>query len=194
MKERSEAQTAPHGFALVAPPRRGKTRALGALGARLRAHGVTVAGVTQPASPPRGRVQRYDVESLATGERRRLAERRSDGVADGVADGVGFSFRAAAFAWAARELQRPGPVLLLDELGWLEADGQGHLPGLWRALAAPGRRALVLGVREDVFAALSARLAPPLRSLVRWTLPADVGAGLQRAWLENRVATLMEVL
>ncbi len=186
MNQRLEA----HGFALVAPPRRGKTRTVGALGARLRARGVAVAGVIQPASPPRGRVRRYDVESLATGERRLLAERRSDGVADG----VGFAFHPAAFAWAARELERPGPVLLLDELGWLEADGEGHLPALWRALAAPGRRALVLGVREDVFAALSARLAPRLRSLARWTPPADAGAGHQSAWLDDRLATLMEVL
>ena len=164
-------------FALVAPPHRGKTSTMQALAARLRAAGVPLVGVIQPLLE--GQTQGYAVESLHSGERRLLAQRRPSG--------LGYDFSTPGFQWAASELLRSGPLLLVDEVGLLEVEGRGHLPALEEALCQPHLRAAVLAVREEALPALEERLGP----LEPWPLPPpDQLAARLDAW----VAILQEVL
>jgi nucleoside-triphosphatase THEP1 len=137
-------------MALVASPRRGKTSLMQALAARLREADVPLAGVLQP--PLDGPGSGYVVESVQTGERRLLACR--------LTGGPGYDFSSSGFEWAAKEILRPSRVLLIDEVGLLEAEGLGHFPALEEALLRPGLRAALLAVREESLPAIGRLLGP----------------------------------
>lgn len=82
-------------------------------------------------------------------------------------EGLGFGFHPSAFLWAAKELCSPGAVLVLDEVGLLEGQGEGHMPGLKRGLLVPGRRAVVLAVRHDALPLIREHIGGP----EVWPLP-----------------------
>jgi nucleoside-triphosphatase len=142
--------------ALVGLRRAGKTTALQGLAERLRSAGLRVGGIVQPAIHEGGERVGYDVLDLASGERRALARRG----AQRRPDGCGYVFEAGAWSWAAERLRaarRECDVLVADELGHVEAAGDGHLPALLGA-GDDRARLWLLGVRQEAGAALEERL------------------------------------
>jgi hypothetical protein len=154
----------------------GKTTTLRRLAADLRQVGVTVGGVCQPAHPDG---LGYGIEDMSSGERRAFAS-----AAAGNTGQPGFVFEPDGWAWAAAALKRAAAgaqVVFADEMGILEASGQGHAAAVRDALAVAGcrcgpsgrRSVLVLGVRTDAAAAVEAGLGP---FDMRLDLPSAAGA------------------
>jgi nucleoside-triphosphatase THEP1 len=168
--EAASARSDLHVVALVGARGSGKTSAVQRLSALLRERGVAVGGICQPAHDGR---RGYDLLDLASGARRPFARRRGQpqrpdaevDAAGGAA--LGFRFDPEGWGWAAQRLTQAwssAEVLLVDELGKLEAAGGGHLA----ALASPfGRLAavapahhplvLVLAVQRSVLADVERR-------------------------------------
>jgi nucleoside-triphosphatase THEP1 len=155
-------------YGIVAAPRRGKTSALLDLAHRLTEVGVTCTGVAQPARCEGGQVVGYELQDIPGGERRPFATRRRSffpppryarGEAP-VREEMAFRFDAAGFAWAATRIHRPADVLLVDELGWLEAGGDGHLPAVETALRHALHRAAVFTIRQDALPACESSVGP----------------------------------
>ena len=64
-----------------------------------------------------------------------------------------FAFDAAGWAWAADRIQRDRvllDVLVVDEIGRLEAAGDGHMPALLDRMTGGNARWWLLSVRADV--------------------------------------------
>ena len=153
--------------AVTGAPGSGKTTLVGDLLRRLRERGLEVGGITQPALVEGGERVGYQLRDERTGEerlfarrspRRGGAERRREKRGEGE---LGFSFDAEAWAWAAERIRRAraeADVLVVDELGRLEARGEGHLPALVERVKADRVRALVLSVRADCAPALEEQL------------------------------------
>lgn len=150
-------------------PGAGKTTAVAGLAAALRARGLAVGGVVQPALPEGGEEPGpgaprpgYDLEDLASGERRRFARRREGGAR-------GFDFDDEAWAWAAARIvraQQGCDVVIVDELGRLEAGGGGHVPSIAALADRPGRAAVLLGaVRDRCVEPLAAFVGEPALAL-----------------------------
>lgn len=143
--------------AVIGSPGSGKTTLLAELCERLRTRGLELGGITQPALHVDGRRVGYELLDAATGERHPLAHRRTER-REGE---LGYEFDAEAWPWArerirAARLERE--VLVVDELGRLEAGGEGHLPPLVETLAATRARVHLLGVRADCAEAIAERL------------------------------------
>jgi len=153
-------------YGIVAPPRQGKTTTLLRLARRLSERGVTVTGVAQPARCGHGLVTGYELQDIPEGTRHPLATReRPRGALARPAPGqvppretLAFRFDDAGMAWAAERVLRPADLLLVDELGWLEARGEGHLPAVQTALSLGRHRAVVLAIRQEARDAIEARL------------------------------------
>ena len=76
--------------------------------------------------------------------------------------GKGFLFDESAFIKAAEWLAEDSKtcdLLLVDELGLLEAQGHGHIPALSAALAGVDPPQLVLSIRKDKRSELADRFA-----------------------------------
>lgn len=134
----------PFRLALVGRPGSGKTTSLESVAGRLARRGVTVGGVLQPRILEDDHTTGYRLTVIGSpGAPSLLARRR--------ATGRGFDFDPDAFATAAHGIQRAvrsSAIVIVDELGTLEANGEGHLP----ALTAPGPTSAavwLLAVRED---------------------------------------------
>jgi nucleoside-triphosphatase THEP1 len=132
---------------------------------------VEIAGVAQPAVYRDGKVLGYELLDVSSGERRPFATWRSrpgpgptqgEGGDLGIGDGceLGFRFDQAGFAWAATRLLRPADVLLVDELGWLESRGAGHMQAVQAATRRRLHRVVVYAIREDVLPDIVACLGP----------------------------------
>ena len=153
-------------YAIAAPPRHGKTTTLLALARGLARAGTSCTGVAQPALYQGGRVVGYELVDIPSGERRPFAKRRGHPSSSTLwsrdrlptPGALPFRFDDTGLAWAAARIQRPADVLLVDELGWLEAAGHGHLPALQTALSGGLHRAVVLAVRMDALPAIEAHL------------------------------------
>lgn len=158
--------------AIVGPPGSGKTTMLTDVVARLRAEGVQVGGVLQPAEGPAGARTGYRLRDLGSGEERAFAARGAQG----------FTFDEEGWRFAARALERAlreDACVAIDELGRLEAEGGGHLRALVLPALPSARQVLLLGVRADQAEAIQARLGP---------FGATVAAGDGEAALEAVVA------
>jgi nucleoside-triphosphatase THEP1 len=177
----SAVQTRARLVVVEGAPGAGKTTALAGLAEALRARGLAVGGVLQPAlgggeeaASPGAPRPGYDLEDLASGERRRFARRREGGAR-------GYDFDDDAWAWAAARFaraQRGSDVVVVDELGRLEADGGGHVPGLAALTESPGRAAVLLGAtRDGCVEPLATHVGPPALALAA---PLD-GAALEAA-------------
>lgn len=136
----------------------GKTTTLLRLKDALLAAGLSAGGVLQPARREGDRVMGYDLLDVATRERRPFASLvsiRRPGC-------PGFLFSEEGWGWARRliiEARQQAQVLLLDELGRVEADeGSGHLPALLEPVASEKAGSYLLGVRADRADAIEARL------------------------------------
>lgn len=143
-------------------PGAGKTTAVERLARALRDRGLAVGGVLQPAvEDDEGRRRGYDVLDLRRGQRRSLARRK--------AEGRGYDFDGEGWAWAGERLARAqsrDDVVVIDELGRLEARGEGHLPALRALSERPGRAAVLLAaVRADGLGDIVAQLGEPALNL-----------------------------
>lgn len=134
--------------AILGSPGVGKTSTLLQVAERLREAGLQVGGVAQPALYRDGARVGYELLDLATGEKRPFATLTSQG---GI-DGTRFAFDEAGWVWAAERIRaamRTADVVAVDEVGRIEAKGDGHM----RALLGPatfGRaRWWLLAVRSD---------------------------------------------
>ncbi len=137
--------------AVVGEPDSGKTHTLGRVVEQLLAEGYAAGGVQQPKLMSEGRAQGYDLQDVASGARRSFARRCEDGEDPR----VGFRFDEAGWTWAAEKIRlaaTDADFLVVDELGWLEADGDGHGPALG-SLPAQGRARFVLASVRAVCAA-----------------------------------------
>ena len=79
--------------------------------------------------------------------------------------GLGYTFEVDGWQWAAqrvRQARRGADVVVVDELGRLEARGEGHLPALTQPLRGERARVWLLCVRADAAAAVQQRLGPCL--------------------------------
>ena len=128
----------------------GKTSAAEALSGRLRSQGLRVGGVLSEAAVSEGTKISYSFRDLSTGGQSLYATRRRGVIPHGLlayeflAEGVEFGCAAVRRAAADRV-----DVLIVDEIGPLEAGGAGLWPPCREILAAfPGR--IVLTVRPEL--------------------------------------------
>jgi len=158
------------------PPQSGKTRCLLALVAALKAAGHSVGGIAQPAVHQSDERVGYRLLDVATGETTAFAERVNPSAP--AAAGRRYQFEPAAFTRARDLLQRAvleHPIVCVDELGRLEARGQGHLPGLQQALLQTQPRVLLATVRADAAPALMLLLGRPTVTLAPTADAAELG-------------------
>ena len=141
-------------FAVVGAQGAGKTTAVQHLCDQLRADGHVVAGVLQPARHEGDLRVGYDLLDPSDGARFDLAARKETfGPAE-----LCYAFDEGGWDWGADRIaraRREADVLVVDELGKLEARGQGHLPALVRAVDDERCAVWVLSVREGAAAAVS---------------------------------------
>ncbi len=140
----------------------GKSSLLEATATRLREHGRSVDGFVMKAGPrpqaDRG-ADRYDLVWVATSDSLPFAGRVEGG-------SVPYQFNDTTWErirqWAGGAPS--AEVLFVDELGKLEAQGQGFL-AIWPQLQ--GARVLVAGVRESSLTEIEARIGRPFDLIVR---------------------------
>ncbi len=157
-------------FGISAEPGNGKTTAIMELAKTLKERGVDFTGVAQPAvvesRGSRQIVWGYRLLDLVTGESRPFARRieTDDGV------GKGFRLDEGGIEWAAVRISRPAKILLADEMGWVEAEGRGHLPAVMKALGSGNISAAVLTFRPALRSAFARMLEPMCNgSLTLWS-------------------------
>lgn len=160
-REQTDQASAPGPIlaAVVADPGVGKTTAMEQILTLLRASGLKVGGVLQPAVFQGGERVGYQLRDVATGEERPFARRRQ---ARGE-DGLGFDFEDSGWKWAGQRINRArqqGDVVVVDELGKLEARGEGHLPALLEPLHNERARLWLLSVRAQSRPAIEGCLQP----------------------------------
>lgn len=113
----------------------GKTSWCMELSHRARLLGLQPVGLLSPPVFQNGRKVSIDLLDIATGERRRLAERRNEEMANGqsVAQTANWRFDAEVLCWGNRILEQiqDCELLILDELGPLELlDEKGLTAGI----------------------------------------------------------------
>lgn len=144
----------------------GKTTTLFQIALLLEERGLEVGGVVQPAVHefPSAARTGYLLRDVHSGEDRVFARRR---------EGSGFDFDPDGWDWARQRILQARSsmdVVVVDELGRLEAKGEGHLPGLEVPIEAERARIWLLGVRADQASVFEERLGP-----FALTLRLDVG-------------------
>ncbi len=142
---------------LTAESGTGKTTVCGQVVALARARGLHVAGILTPPRMAGGCKVGLDVEEIATGQRRPLAE--CAGATDGPATRR-WHFHADGLAWGALALSRSAPcdLLVIDEVGPLEIErGQGWTIAFDQLRAGRYRMALVV-VRPSLLPRFRQRL------------------------------------
>ncbi|MCS7216451.1 MAG: DUF2478 domain-containing protein [Candidatus Bipolaricaulota bacterium] len=148
-----QAQRAGKRALLLHGPRgSGKTSAVLALSAALSARGAAFDGVASPRLLRDGQTVGYWVRHLRTGEERLLCSTEPPGLPYGR-----FFFRPEALAFANAVLARAAKeaaIVVVDEVGPLELQGGGFLPGLQACLSS--QAFLVLTVRPALVAAVAA--------------------------------------
>jgi len=95
----------------------------------------------------------YDVHFMSGGQTLPFAQRAAIGYS------VDSTTSAALRSWA-DTLGSDIDVVIMDEFGRWEADGNGHWP-LWEAIRMKRPRMVVLGVRQDSLSAIEARIGHP---------------------------------
>ena len=168
-------------WALISGERgEGKTSLVLRLVSRLREAGLRVDGFVQRAlEDDEGTRTGYDLVRLGTGETAPLA-RRGPPPADGRPAVCHYVFDPEAFgrarAWL-RDAAGQAPVLVLDEIGRLEAAGGGHADAVHLALALPDPTVVILSVRAEllfpaVYRFLGEQPAEPVAALEAPATPA----------------------
>lgn len=130
--------------ALVGPVASGKTSLVLEVARALAATHGPVGGVAQPRVVEEGRTRGYDLLDLTSQEHTRLATPAPSGAP------LRWHLNPAAWEWARVRLLRArarARVLVVDELGLMEATGTGHWPALRRGAAPDIARVWLLSVR-----------------------------------------------
>jgi nucleoside-triphosphatase THEP1 len=169
---------------LVGSPDSGKTARLTGLVQQLRAAGLRVGGICQPKRMQPGSRPDYDLEDLSDGRRRAFAHWR--GLAG--PDRPGYAFSEAGWRWAAERLGRAAgrdQVVMVDEVGLLEAQRQGHWPAIEAGLRDGRADVWVLAVREKCLPAIRSLVGPPDQTLAVDEDPAVFDRLLR--WINDRV-------
>jgi nucleoside-triphosphatase THEP1 len=160
------------------PKHSGKTTAATRLVDRLRAEGLTVAGILAPSVRRGGELVGFDVVDLSTGRRAPLLRRARPGSEAHV--GI-FAFRDEGLRLGRAALDERATVdahlVIIDEFGPLELAGGGWRPAV-DALIAQGHAPLMLIVRERLLerVAETCRQGCPRIDV----LPADEPASVDR--------------
>lgn len=139
--------------AVVGPRGSGKTTTLMQIVDRLKEHGLTVGGVVQPAVFEEGRRSGYLLREVSSGKDRPFATR----AARTTKQGLGFEFVPEAWDRARKCIHQArlnDNVVVVDELGKLEARGQGHALVLKQELEGERARLWLLGARSDGLAGI----------------------------------------
>ncbi len=125
----------------------GKTATLQKLIASLEEHGYSVGGVIQPGIFDDGKKTGYNLLDPSDNSLRPFAQKR-DKKNPGQ---MGFAFDPKGWFWAAQRIAQAktnSDVLVVDELGLLEAQGKGHIRALLDNPTEPAKaRLYLLGVR-----------------------------------------------
>jgi hypothetical protein len=146
-------------FAIVGAPRSGKTSTALEIVSRLRGLGYTVGGVVQPAVVERGRCAAYRARDVDTGEERTLARHRRQPQPGEIC----FVFDDDVWRWAAERIgsgETAADLVVVDELGRLEARGEGHMPSLVADPPAERGAVRLVVVREEFSANIEERIGP----------------------------------
>ncbi|MCL2625258.1 MAG: DUF2478 domain-containing protein [Cystobacterineae bacterium] len=139
--------------AVVGPPGSGKTTLVQNIAKQLSADGFRMGGITQPAIHKGGARIGYQLSHVANGEGVDFAHREENGIV----------FSEEGWRWARLRINTSfaavGSVdcVVLDELGRLEAKGEGHLHALTLPQPSPP---LLVSVREDCENEISKRIGP----------------------------------
>jgi nucleoside-triphosphatase THEP1 len=153
-KNRSAKRTL---LAVIGLPDAGKTTFLMSLADRLQKQGVRIGGIVQPKVREGCKRRGYRLQDVEGGEERDFCF---------VRDGESWSrceFLDDGWAWAKDRLlagRTKAQVLFADELGRIEASGNGHMSALAAPLASESTRIWVLGVRQGVEGELEKNLGP----------------------------------
>ncbi|HUU03476.1 MAG TPA: nucleoside-triphosphatase [Myxococcota bacterium] len=182
-EQAAQRATASRGRLLVAvlgPPDSGKTTTIREIADRLRGRRLAVAGVSQPKDFRNGSTLGYNLRDEASGENRSFAVPNPS---SGRQDLTGYKFDPGGWLWA-RELISSAcgsaDVVIVDELGSLEAAGKGHMPALMASIRK-GRCVWLVGVRKGFERAIQQRTGPFSRIICAGTCGADLDALI--AWL-----------
>ena len=170
----------------------GKTSALADLAGALAHRGVEVGGVVQLVHFDGDVRTGYDLVCLGRGdgliEVGTLGDLREDpehpqrlAFARRAPTETGFVFDERLWGLAGeaiREARRTADVLVVDELGWIESEGGGHLPALAAPLAEERCARWLLSVREDRLETMETLLGRFRRT---WRVP-DEAEALMGRW------------
>lgn len=149
-------------LAVVGAPGSGKTTRIAQVMGGVRARGLAAGGVCQPAIPgerPDGLRPGYMLRDLATGQERPFAKWHGRGGPDA----PHYAFDPEGWVWAGERIRHAAEssdVVVVDELGRLEARGGGHLPAIRDAMDAGDARFWILAVRDDAADAVQRWLGP----------------------------------
>lgn len=175
-----EARPRVRRIALVGRRGVGKTSALMQLVAILTEQGIRVGGVVQPAVHRGGERIGYDLEDPSDGAHFGFARRQgSYEEAE-----LSFAFDVDGWVWANTRIRRArknADLLVVDELGKLEAQGLGHLPALTERPGDERCAVWLLSVRDLALDRVTEFIGP-MDDVIRLTGdPEDLDV------LENRV-------
>ncbi|MFH1132499.1 MAG: nucleoside-triphosphatase [Pseudomonadota bacterium] len=144
--------------AVLGQPGEGKTTVLSKVVEDLKERGLKVGGIGQPVIMGDGPVPKgYLLRDYATNETRPFAHKNEPTDRRG----SGFSFDQDAWDWARIriiEARETKDVVVVDEMGNLEAQGNGHLPALLEKLETQEATVWLLAVRADCAGAIQQRL------------------------------------
>ena len=141
-------RTRPVIAAVTGSPATGKTSILAYVVKDLKDGGIEAGGILQLAAFENGEKTGYNLADVASGESRAFARKRKDKLPDG----MGYVFDPSGWEWAKKRIddaRRFSDVVVLDELGLLEAEGRGHIPVLLEKIENERARLYLLGVREN---------------------------------------------
>lgn len=147
------AQNSMRRVAIIGARGSGKTTMLRELARLLQEAGVKVGGVIQPAIFHDQQRAGYLLEDITSHEQREFAQPNNGA--------PGFTFSSDGWLWAAqriREARLHLDVVVVDELGRIEATGGGHLTPLQEPLPQVSDRIWLLGVRADAASVIEERL------------------------------------
>ncbi|MGD9638079.1 MAG: NTP transferase domain-containing protein [Alphaproteobacteria bacterium] len=126
--------------------RSGKTSFLKRVVSELSQQGFKVGGILQPSLNGDFDSSGYDVENVATGEHIPLARRRETPAKNG----LWFDFYDDAWSYAKKTIidaRKNADILVVDEIGKLEAQGLGHMIALNESVPCETALIRLLGVR-----------------------------------------------
>jgi len=143
--------------AVVGPRGSGKSTAVARIVQAFQAAGKNVQGVTQPAIRGQGLQDRYTLRNAASGEERVFATRMSEHDPNESA----FAFDPEGWAWARAIITKArtdAQLLVVDEIGRIEAAGGGHAKALLEPIDGETCGIWLLAVREGTSTAAEDRL------------------------------------